>query len=126
MPISEKETSLPIGVVEIKEKADWFNGLLSQISKIHAVTPIWEKVFEEIDKYGGIGITINSVGSDTFGNIQFSGTTANRDSLILLKNQLENSEILEADPFPLSLFLSQENIAFTVKAKFKDPQFLYQ
>jgi len=122
----QKETSLPIGVVEIKEKADWFNGLLSQISKIHAVTPIWEKVFEEIDKYGGIGITINSVGSDTFGNIQFSGTTANRDSLILLKNQLENSEILEADPFPLSLFLSQENIAFTVKAKFKDPQFLYQ
>ncbi len=121
----QKETSLPVAVVEIKEKADWFNGLLSQISKIYAVTPIWEKIFEEIDKYNGIGITIISVSSDTFGNIQFSGIAANRDSLILLKNKLENSEILEAESFPLSLFLSQENIAFTARAKLKDIAILY-
>ena len=122
----QKETSFPIAVVEIKEKADWFNGLLSQISKIYAVTPIWEKVFEEIDKYSGIGITISSVSSDTFGNIQFSGIAANRDSLILLKNQLGNSVIFEAESFPLSLFLSQENIAFTVRAKLKDIAILYR
>ena len=122
----EKETALPVEIVQVKEKAAFFNDFISKAEKIYAGMPLWEKLFAEIDNFVGIGINISAISSDSSGNaIQFSGVAVSRDSLVVLKNKLANSSVIEAEPFSLSLFLNQENIPFTVKARLKDSKFLH-
>lgn len=122
----EKETSLPVEIIQAKEKAAFFNEFVLKAEKIYAGMPLWEKLFAEIDNFSGIGINISAISSDSSGSaVQFSGMAASRDSLVVLKNKLANSSILESEPFSLSLFLNQENIPFTVKAKLKNPEFLH-
>ena len=122
----EKEIVLPVEAVQAKEKAAFFNDLVLKAEKIYAAIPLWEKLFTEIDNYAGIGVNISAISSDSIGSaIQFSGVAASRDALVVLKNKLANSSVFEAEPFSLSLFLNQENVPFTVRAKLKDPGFLY-
>src|SRR3989344_2361128 len=122
----EKEIVLPVEAVQAKEKAAFFNDLVLKAEKIYAAIPLWEKLFTEIDNYIDIGVNISAISSDSIGSaIQFSGVAASRDALVVLKNKLANSSVFEAEPFSLSLFLNQENVPFTVRAKLKDPGFLY-
>lgn len=123
----EKEIALPVEIIQTKEKAAFFNDFVLKAGKIYSQMPNWSRFFDEIDNFVGIGININSISSNSNGSaIQFSGMAASRDSLVILKNKLVNSSVFETEPFSLSLFLNQENIPFTVKAKLKDPKFLNQ
>lgn len=116
----EEEMILPLETTMVKEKAREFNDLVSKATRVYSLTPDWEKLFGEIDNYGGVGIAISGISVDLSGGaVQFSGTAVNRDALIVLKNKLVNSAVFETEPLPLSLFLSSENIPFTVKMKLK-------
>ncbi|MBI4993401.1 hypothetical protein HZC33_00355 [Candidatus Wolfebacteria bacterium] len=122
-----KETALPTDVAEIKGKAVIFNENVLKLSLINNSAIFWEKIFIEIDKIvSATGVVLNQLSADESGNLIFSGNAPTRDSLIELKDRLAGSSVFSAESLPLSLFLSKENINFSVKAKLKDANFLYQ
>ena len=122
----QKEIIFPVEVAETRENAKFFNEAVAQMYKIQSASPLWQKVFFEVEKYANIGISISQISANENGVISFSGNAASRDSLIFLKNQITGSAVLDAEQLPLSLFLNKENINFTIRAKLKDANFLYQ
>jgi hypothetical protein len=122
----QKEVVFPVEVAETREKAKFFNEAVAQMYKIQSTSPLWQKVFSEVEKYANIGISVSQISADEKGTVSFSGIATSRDSLIFLKNQISGSDVLNIEQLPLSLFLNKENINFTIKAKLKDVNFLYQ
>ncbi|MBI5306575.1 pilus assembly protein PilM [Candidatus Wolfebacteria bacterium] len=121
----KKETALPADVAEIKEKAVIFNKNVSQLLKIQNNNVAWEKFFAEIDKIvSGTGVIISQLSANENGEINFSGTAPTRDSLVKLKDYFADSSVFSAESLPLSLFLNKESIAFSLKIKLKDLNFL--
>jgi hypothetical protein len=125
----KKEQNFPIETVSVKEKAMLINEKITRISGIEAATPHWENIFKEIDSFTNIGIPINSIkniSADYRGEFSLSGIAATREILVAFKNHLINSSIFEASSLPLSLFLADKDIDFSVKANIKNPKFLYK
>src|SRR3989344_4777804 len=125
----QKEQNFPIEIVAVKEKAMLVNERIAKISGINAMTPNWENIFREIDGFTSIGIPIASIkgiSANDKGEFSLSGIAATREILVALKNYLGNSSVFEASALPLSLFLSDKDIDFRVKANIINPKFLYK
>ncbi len=123
------EQNFPEEIVAVKEKAILVNDKIAKISGINAITPNWENIFLEIDNLAGIGMPIGlikGVNINSKGEFSLSGTAATREILVALKNHFINSRIFEAGSLPLSLFLSDKNIDFSVKTNIKNQKFLYK
>lgn len=125
----QNEQNLPTEVIFAKERAISVNEKIAKISKINAATPNWENLFREIDNFTAIGIPVNlikGISANVNGEFSLSGMALTREILVALKNYLGNSSILEANALPLSLFLIDKDIDFSVKANIKNPKFLYK
>lgn len=113
----------------VKEKAILVNEKIAKISDIDSTTPNWENIFTEIDAFANIGIPIDSIkgiSANSNGEFSLSGTAATREILVALKDYIGNSKIFNASALPLSLFLSEKNIDFNIKANIKNSEFLYK
>lgn len=127
--VIQKEQNFPVEIVAVKGKAMLINDKITKISGISATTPNWESIFQEIDNFSSIGMpisSINGISVNDKGEFSLSGVASTREVLVTLKNYLSNSNVLEANALPLSLFLSDSNINFNVKANIKNPKFLYK
>ena len=123
------EQNFPDELVAVKEKAIAVNDKIAKISGIDAITPNWENIFLEVDNLSSIGMpisSINGVNINSKGEFSLSGTAATREILVTLKNYFVNSSVFEAGALPLSLFLSDRNIDFSIKANTKNQKFLYK
>lgn len=121
----QKETSFPSEISLVRDKAKQLNSIVSKISTINSKIPIWENIFKEMDRYASIGVSISQISASDDGKISFAGTAPTRDILILLKNKMAESTIIEFNPLPISLFLNKENINFSVSGILKDANILY-
>ncbi|MEK7635473.1 MAG: pilus assembly protein PilM [Patescibacteria group bacterium] len=124
----QKEQNFPVETVAVKGKAILINEKIAKISGIGATTPNWENIFREIDRFTNIGIPISlikGIGANSSGEFSLLGVAATREILVALKNHLGNSSVFETSALPLSLFLSDKDIDFSVKANIKNPKFLY-
>lgn len=101
-----KIAELESKITELNEKISFFQDINGELA-----------VSRLVDIIGFVpeNVKLNNVFFDaTSGNVILSGTAKNRESLIVLKNNLERSEKVDNFIFPFSNLLRDENIGFSL------------
>jgi Tfp pilus assembly protein PilN len=116
---------LPAGSVELEEKANRFNELVSQTANIVKTFPRWSILLEELKLRVIPGISISNFSLPSpEATFSLNGIAENRDTLNRFKKSLEESPLLAEIKLPLTDLEKKEKIPFSISFKLKDPSIL--
>lgn len=121
----ERQSSLPEGLVELKEKAILFNDTVTQIDVLQQETPKWSRFMERLGSFLAYGISIHRIDASLDG-IAINGAAVTRDSLLQFKSILEKTELFSEVKIPINYLEQKENISFSLVLKFKDAEFIFK
>lgn len=120
-----RQSALPEGLIEMKEKAVAFNGAVKQAAALESQTPRWAGLIERIKSLAVAGITLNKIDVSLDG-VGISGTALTRDTLLQFKTVLEKSELFMEVKVPFSYLEQKDNIPFSLSLKLKNPNIIYE
>lgn len=120
-----RQSALPEGLIEIKEKAVAFNEVVKQASALESQTPRWVGLIERIKSLAVAGITLNKI-DVSLESIGIYGTALTRDTLLQFKIVLEKSELFTEVKVPFSYLEQKDNIPFSLNLKLKNPNIIYE
>lgn len=95
-----------------------FNQYLSAVDKIQKDYISWPKFLIDLTKLIPQNITLYSININD-NKILITGQAKNRDDLLSLKNNLENSDLFSGVTIPLENLLKKDNVDFNIKADVK-------
>lgn len=120
-----RQSALPEGLIEMKEKAVVFNQAIDQAAALKGQTPRWVGLIERIKSLAVAGIALNKL-DISLENIGISGTALTRDTLLQFKAVLEKSELFMEVKVPFSYLEQKDNIPFALNLKLKNPNIIYE
>lgn len=123
--MTKYQAEIPSGITTINEAAAVFNQRINQLTQIEKKSPNWENLFLELDKITNSGLIIGNLNVGVGQPIGISGFAKNRENLLQLKSDLEQSPIFMPIILPLSLLIGKENIYFSFKLELKNPSIIY-
>jgi len=94
------------------------NSTLDYISQIQDNFIAWSYLFEDLSKNINDQVIFRAIKVDKENRkIDFKGIAQTRESLLVLKEGLENSDLFLNVDFPIKNILEKENINFEIKAE---------
>jgi Tfp pilus assembly protein PilN len=98
---------------ELKTKIDRYNSIFNDYNTIAANNPEWSNVLLEFAGLVPADIVIQSFNANTAsGKIEVSGFARNRDSVLKLRDDLQNSDYFKNTDFPLENLTKPGNLSF--------------
>jgi len=117
---AQKQYTVEEKPIDLEQTIKDFNRLLSNINTIQSEYTPWSKIFIETSSFVPDGIQISSLMMHkASAEFKFVGNANTRDDLLLLKKNLEESDIFTDIQSPISNLLSKENINFELSGKLK-------
>ena len=120
-----KDTSLiPRGGENYSTQVRQLNNAITNIESIQSEYTNWSYLLESIHKLSGQNITINNISVNKNNKeITLCGIAATRDSLLQLKERLEDLNYFTEINLPIKNLLEKENISFDINSSFKTYEF---
>lgn len=118
--------ALPEGLLELKNKAENFNIVVSQAEKLLSQSPKWSGLLQRIAALRVHGIALNRIDTLTDGSVNIAGVALTRDSLLQFKDVLERSNLFLEAKIPFNYLEQKDNISFVLALKLKDADILFK
>ncbi|MCK5211677.1 hypothetical protein KAJ89_03175 [Candidatus Parcubacteria bacterium] len=120
-----KDTSLITrGSENYSAQVRQLNSALANIESIQSEYTNWSYLFEFLHQLSNKNININNINvNKKNAEISLSGIATTRDSLLQLKEKLEESNYFTKINLPIKNLLEKENINFEINSSFKTYEF---
>lgn len=122
----QRQSSLPEGLLELKERAVNFNEIVGKIDMLGQKTPHWSGLIDRLGIIGTSGITLTRIDIGSLEGLNISGIALTRDNLLQFKIVLENSGLFTEVKIPFNYLEQKDNIAFSLGLKFKDANLFFK